>query len=172
MPTWRERLRSAFTGSRPAATDADIFTELRAMALGIDPTLIPPSPDEPWTRAIVAAMELGLAEGTATVMTVADGSVSLYLSSGGGVIGAGEHAAVEDVARRFRRLAAESRDLLARTEDFPLPTPGEVRFHVRLEDARLTAAAPEAALRTGRHPLAPLYAAGQDVLTEIRLASP
>jgi hypothetical protein len=32
-------------------------------------------------------------------------------------------------------------------------------------------AAPESALRGGRHPLSPLYAAGQDLLTEIRLAS-
>ena len=32
-------------------------------------------------------------------------------------------------------------------------------------------AALEAALRGGRHPLAPVYAAGQDLLTEIRLAS-
>ena len=89
------------------------------MALGIDPAIIPPSPDEPWTRAIVAAMELGLAEGTATVMTVADGSVSLYLSSGGGVIGAGEHAAVDDAARRFRRVPAESRDLLSPDRGLP-----------------------------------------------------
>ena len=56
--------------------------------------------------------------------------------------------------------------------DFPLPTPGEVRFQVRTSDGGYTAAAAEAALRSGRHPLTELYASGQDLITEIRLASP
>jgi hypothetical protein len=95
----------------------------------------------------------------------------MYLSRGGGVIGAGEHAAVRGAADRFRTVVAESRGLLERTGVFPPPAVGEVRFHARIGDDRLTGAAPEPVLRTGRHLLAPLYAAGQDVLTEIRLAS-
>jgi hypothetical protein len=95
----------------------------------------------------------------------------MYLSRGGGVIGAGEHAAVRGAGDVFRTVVAENRGLLERTGVFLPPAVGEVRFHARIADDRLTGAAPESALRTGRHPLAPLYAAGQDVLTEIRLAS-
>jgi len=94
----------------------------------------------------------------------------MYTSAGGGVIGAGEHAAVRGAGDRFRAVVADSHGLLQRTQTFPLPGEGEVRFHARVGDDRLTAAAPEAQLRTGRHLLSPLYDAGQDLITEIRLA--
>jgi hypothetical protein len=142
------------------------------MALGVDPESISVPEGEHWTGAAVAAMELGLANGTATIVAIADGTVSMYVSSGGGVIGAGEHAAVRNAANHFRTVVAESRDLLPVFGEPPLPVAGQVRFHARKLDGAFSAGAPEALLRTGRHPLAPLYAAGQDLLTEIRLASP
>jgi hypothetical protein len=117
-------------------------------------------------------MEIGLHKGTASIVAVADGTVSMYVSTGGGVIGAGGHAAVRAVADRFRTVAAESRDQLRRTDDFPLPAAGEVRFAVRTIEGDFSGVAPEAALRSGRHPLAALYGAGQDLLTEIRLSAP
>ena len=122
--------------------------------------------------AYVALMEFGMAKGTASVVAVVDGSVSMYVSTGGGVIGVGGHAAVRGRAERFRTVAADSRGLLQRTEDFPLPEIGQVRFQVRTGDGDFSGAAPEAALSAGRHPLSPLYAAGQDLLTEIRLSTP
>jgi hypothetical protein len=87
------------------------------------------------------------------------------------VIGAGEHAAVRAEAARFRTVVADARSLLTRTSDFPLPEPGEVRFQARIGQDGFSGAAPESALRGGRHPLSTVYAAGQDLLTEIRLAS-
>ena len=142
------------------------------MALGVDPASISVPDGEGWSGAAVAVMELGLANGTATIVAIADGTVSMYVSSGGGVIGAGEHAAVRNAADYFRTVVAESRDLLHVSGELPLPAAGSVRFHARKRDGAFSAGAPEALLRTGHHPLAPLYAAGQDLLTEIRLASP
>lgn len=141
------------------------------MALGLDPSSIRTSADEPWGGAAVAAMELSVSGAIATIVTIADGTVSMYLSSGGGAIGAGEHAAVRAEGQRFRTVMADSRGLLVRTVEFPLPRSGEVRFHARIGEDRFTGVAPEPALRGGRHVLSPLYAAGQDLLTEIRLAS-
>jgi len=43
---------------------------------------------------------------------------------------------------------------------------------VRTMEGDYSGAAPEAALRAGRHQLAALYRAGQDLLTEIRLSAP
>jgi hypothetical protein len=171
MPVWRERLTSGVR-RRDRRRDAALYADLRSAVLAIDPTTLDLAPGEPWDRAAVALMELGLDEGSATVVAVADGTVSLYLSSGGGVIGAGAHAAVAAPARRFRELIATARGQLRAVEAFPGPPgSGQVGFHALIGDARYTASAPESALRSARHPLAELYAAGQDVLTEIRLAS-
>ncbi len=141
------------------------------MALGLEPSQIRTPPGEPWSGAAVAAMELAVDRSIASIVAIADGSVSMYLSSGGGVIGAGEHVAVRAEGQRFRTVVADARSMLVRTAEFPLPRPGEVRFHARIGEDRFTGVAPEAMLRGGRHVLAPLYAAGQDLLTEIRLAS-
>ncbi len=172
MPGRGVRLRSwlARAVGRPSRTD--VYLGLRSMVLHLDPSTLAVPDGAPWSGAVVVVMELGLQSGTASVVAIADGTVSMYVSTGGGVIGAGEHAAVRGVAERFRTVAAESRGLLQRTEDFPLPDAGRVRFQVRTRDGDYTGVAPEAALQTGRHPLAELYRAGQDLMTEIRLSTP
>ena len=142
------------------------------MVLHLDPSTLAMPDGTPWGGAVVALMEIGLPKGTASVVAIADGTVSMYVSTGGGVIGAGAHVAVRGVAERFRTVAAESRDQLRRSDNFPLPAAGEVRFQVRTMDGDFSGAAPEAALRAGRHPLTALYRAGQDLLTEIRLSTP
>jgi hypothetical protein len=172
MPGWVERLRVRLGVPVGRPADPDVYQGLRSMALGIDEATIAMPDSESWSGALVAAMELALSGGTATIVAIADGSVSMYLSSGGGVIGAGGHAAVRAAAQRFRTVVGESRGLLESTEDFPLPEPGQVRFHARIAEAGYTAVASEAALKSGRHPLAPMYASGQDLLTEIRLSMP
>jgi hypothetical protein len=179
MPTLTERLREIWERIRYSLDRATrrirgprVYADLRSMALGLDPATIRRPDGERWTGAAVAVMELGLAGSgaTVTIVAIADGTVSMYTSAGGGVIGAGEHAAVRGAGDRFRAVVADSHGLLQRTQTFPLPTEGEVRFHARVGDDRLTAAAPEAQLRNGRHLLSPLYDAGQDLITEIRLA--
>jgi hypothetical protein len=142
------------------------------MALGLDVTSIRTNDGQPWQGAAVAMMEIGLTKGIASCLAIADGTVSMYTSVGGGVLGAGSHAAVRGAAHRFRIVAADAGRHLQSTTAFPMPTPGEVRFHVRMGQDAWTGAASEEALRTGRQPLSELYAAGQDLITEIRLATP
>jgi len=142
------------------------------MALGVDPATIAVPDGESWSGTAMAAMEIGLNNAIATIVAIGDGSVSMYISTGEGVIGAGGHAAVKAAADRFRAVAADSRGVLQRTEDSPLPETGKVRFHARTADGAFTGTAEEVTLRAGRHPLSPLYGAGQDLLTEIRLSTP
>jgi hypothetical protein len=170
MPGFGDRLRTRIGRAKRHQGGPDVIAELRAMALGLDIDSIRTPDGQPWHGAAVAMMEIGLATGVASFLAIADGTVSMYTSVGGGVIGAGEHAAVRGAAERFRMVAADARGLLQSTTEFPPPSPGEVRFHVRTADA-WTGAASEQALRSGRQPLSELYAAGQDLITEIRLAS-
>jgi hypothetical protein len=171
MPGFGDRLRTRIGRARIHDGGPDVIAELRAMALGLDVDSIRTPDGQPWHGAAIAMMEIGLAKGVASFLAIADGTVSMYTSVGGGVIGTGDHAAVRGAAERFRMVAADARGLLQSTTEFPLPSPGEVRFHVRTADAAWTGAASEQALRTGRQPLSELYAAGQDLITEIRLAS-
>lgn len=172
MAGWFERLRSRLGALVGRTSGPEMYRTLRSMALDYEPSAADVPADEPWSGALVAMMEIGTADGTATVVAMADGAVSMYFSNGAAVVGVGEHAAARGAAQRFRTVAAESRHQLQGAAAFPLPDPGQVRFHVRTVDGRYSGVAPEALLRTGRDPLAPLYAAGQDLITEVRLLSP
>ena len=171
MAGWLERSKAAWGRLRGQRPPKDIYTDLRSMALTVDLATLQTPAGEPWTGAGLAMMEIGMERAVASIVAIADGTVSMYLSTGGGVIGAGEHEAVRAEAKRFRTVVADSRSLLSRATEFPLPEPGDVRFQARIGGDGFSAAAAESALRGGRHPLSPLYAAGQDLLTEIRLAS-
>jgi hypothetical protein len=149
-----------------------MYERLRALATEADLVSIKPETGEPLWGVAVAMMEIGLETGVASFVAMADGTVSMYTSTGGGVIGGGDHAAVRAAARRFRGAMADSRRLLESSSEFPLPEAGTVRFHARTVDGNWTGVAAEEALRTGRHPLAELYAAGQDLVTELRLSTP
>ncbi len=147
---------------------AEIYHELRNLALSVDPAEIglaaAPDGDDVWG----VVMDLGYPEGTATVVALGDGTTSLYTSSGGGVIGAGEDARVADATRRWLRVAEEAVQALEPATEFPLPPSGYVAFNVLTHSGGFRAAAPQASLVRDDTPLAALYAAGQDVITEVR----
>jgi hypothetical protein len=155
-----EGLLNRGTGSR--------YMELRSMVLHVDPAQIE-VPEGEWSGASVALMEMPVGDATATIVAVADGTVSLYTSTGGGTVGAGEHLSARRAGQRFLKVAAESAPWMTPTTDFPLPSEGNVRFHVRTPEGDVTAEVAEDDLRARRDLLAPLYVAGQDVITEIRM---
>src|SRR6476646_7953319 len=53
-------------------------------------------------------LEIGMANGTATVVALADGTSSLYTSTGFGIIGGGFHERSAEAARRCVREAEEA----------------------------------------------------------------
>jgi hypothetical protein len=116
-------------------------------------------------------MELGFAKGVATVVGLADGNASLYLTSGGGVLGAGVHPSVRSAALKLCDTAANRKQEATTTTVFPRPSAGRVRFYLLTDTGVLTAEDDEGALRAGKQPLSPLYAGGQEVVTALRVAT-
>jgi len=155
----------------PADDGRDAFLGLRAQVLGLDPSLIGADP----AASVVwgALMEMGIETAVATIVALADGSTSLYTSTGGGVIGGGEHASVVAENRGF--LAAIERNLERFVPDDAdeLPTDGTVTFRALTHRGKLSATAAEAELGAGTHPLSEVFFAGHRVITALRLiASP
>lgn len=119
-----------------------------------------------------ALFEIGFPNGTATVMCLADGTTSLYFSTGGGVIGAGTHAPVRRAAAAFIADAARLAANWGAASETSLARQGEVRFYVATASGLRTAGGVEAVLAAGGDPLSGLYAAGQAVITAIRESTP
>ena len=141
----------------------DIYMQLRDQALKVTAGSL-----QVRDEVFGVVMETGYPEAFATLVSLADGTTSLYFSNGGGVIGAGHNAGSAAASRSFAsKAASHTRDLSVATST-PLPKVGYTRFYVLTQHGTLTAEAKEQDLGEGRHALSPLFFAGQDVITEIR----
>jgi hypothetical protein len=80
-------------------------------------------------------VEIGVAGGgSATIVSLADGTTSMYTSGGGGVIGAGQHKGPADASRRFLAVLQANLDLLPGAGACPLPEAETVAFVVLTYD--------------------------------------
>jgi len=146
----------------------DAFLGLRAQALAFRP-----AGEAAAAPLHGVLMETGRSRGSATLVCLGDGSVSLYLSSGGGVIGAGQHESVRDACLGMISWATPyATDFLGAAEpveDPPLPRNGEVFFHLLCPRGPHTARCKEADLVAQRDPFSNLFVACNHVLTRLRL---
>lgn len=152
-------------------TDDEGSAGLRRLVLSTAPADLGLTVDADPERVYGVLMETGYDAAVVTIVSLIDGTTSMYISTGGGTIGAGEH---EPVAEATRAFVAMAQLFVGQTEPaaaFALPDLGRVRFQLLTVGGGRTAEAAEDDLGFGRHALSPLFHAGQDVLTEIRLLS-
>ena len=150
---------------------AAMSRQLRDKALSVTATELSLAPTEARLNVWGVLMELGYPQAVATLAVFADGTSSLYISTGGGVIGAGEHKPVRAEAEKFLFAAQGLVAQFERAGEMPLPEPSRVRFYIRTFDGTLTAEAGEQDLGTNQHKLGPLFHAGHAVITQMRLIS-
>jgi hypothetical protein len=125
------------------------------------------TPDVPMVWCVV--MDIGLSNGTATVLSTAKGSASIYLSAGGAILGGEGHSRVRVAATHFVRQADQYVQTMTETNSFPLPAAGEVNFYLLLPSSVAAAQAQQSELSGRRHTLSPLFYSGQRVISELRL---
>jgi hypothetical protein len=151
--------------SGPSAT----ASALRDQALAITAEQLGLAPNETSIWAVL--MEIGYPNGVATLAVFADGTTSLYFSSGGGVLGAGAHASVQEASAAMLTAAERFRSVCTPVTATPYPEPGRVRFYLRTAQGTVGSEASEQDLGYRRHALSPLFHAGHAVVTAVRLAN-
>ena len=155
--------------SAPVAADAgDEIAELRGMVFSLDPGEIGISRENFAHPVWGMVMETGFADGFFTLITLADGSTSLYFSSGGGMIGAGEFAAVRRAVGHYLAGAQYFFDRAEPVEQYPRPAPGKVVFYFLGFDGIASYTASERELGIGEDDLSNLFYAAHGVIDEIR----
>jgi hypothetical protein len=149
---------------RTRKPDPAVYSQMRRLAL--EACL----PDINRGGVHVVIMDWHVDKGTVTVVAAADGSASLYLSTGGGYVGGSEKVpAIRDAALHAIALATGMRYHFERTEASPLPSLGDVTFYINTGARVSCAVVPESRLRAGADPLAGLSGAMQRIVTEYRL---
>ena len=160
-----------FGSSRPP--ESDVFHGLRNRALKVTPSELGLEPD-PQAPIHGVIMETGYPEAVATLVCLRDGTVSLYLSTGGGVIGGGGHESVRAAClEMFSITNRYAPDFLAACKPvstFALPGTGDVFFYLLANGAVHQAKCREDALAAQSDPFSALFNNCHAVLSEVRKA--
>jgi hypothetical protein len=151
------------------AASASAYSGLRSLVLEGSRANFGLGPGSSPTQPFAVVADWGSPKGSTTIVAIADGSASVYLSSGAGFIGAGQsHDSIRNAALKTVELAAAVQSLMRRTTQFPLASPQQVTFYAVTDTGVFTASASEDDLAGNRSPFSPLAAAAQNILTEYR----
>lgn len=122
-------------------------------------------PTEPWG----VLMDWGMQGGTATVVTMSDGSASVYFSTGGGYIGGKGQEPIRIAAQKAVENAKLAQLPAQPTTAFALPEKHGVYFYLLTDAGVFLFRTSEQELNSLQHPLRKLGDSMQEVITQYRL---
>ena len=115
-------------------------------------------------------MEARGPQGVITLEVVSDGTVGLYFSSGGGILGAGEQEGPRKAAEVLLNVAPDFIQYAETAIGHPFPQKEHIRFYFLTSNGVVTYEAREAALATNKDRMAPVYRKAQDVISQIQVS--
>lgn len=125
------------------------------------------SPDAP---AWGVVMEIAYPGFSGTLSAFANGQTNLLTSSGRGVTSADVTEQVQLATAKLIAAANKALPHLKPSESSRLPAPWQTHFYVRTDSGNLVTEASGEDFRNEQHPLFSLFAAGNEVLTQMKLA--
>jgi hypothetical protein len=149
---------------------AEIYSDLRNQVLTLDPNAIKIRHAEAFPNVWGVVMETGYAQAVSTLIALGDGTVSLYFSNGGGIIGVGQHEQPRLAAIELFQLAQGFVEEMNTTTEFSLPRQSHTRFYLLTFAGVLSVEEKEDTLGSGRHALSPLFFQAHELITQARIA--
>lgn len=146
---------------------AEAYTGLRNMVLSTKPTELGlnPSPDEVWG----VLMETGYPTAVVTLVALGDGTVSLYFSNGGGIIGLGPSPGPQRAAKDLIASAQKFVRQGQPTNGYPLPSQAMTRFYLLTGGRTVMFEGKENDMGNNRLPVSPLFHKAQELISQIRM---
>lgn len=148
---------------------AQTYFQLRDRILSLNPSEMGLVPSRLVPHVWGVVMETGYPVGSATLVCLADGTTSLYFSTGGGILGSSEYTPIAEASRALVTLAESNLQHASLIHEFPLPEVGQVRFILLTYSGLFTGEAPQRTLAVGDHELSTLYLKAQGILEQLRL---
>lgn len=160
------------------ATDSSpgqMYSLMRHQALTCDREIIAtlaPFPEiTPDAPAWGAVMEIGYPGFSGTVAAFSNGQTSLYSSDGMGVMSDLSNEPLRQANAKLIAAANKAIPHLKPSASYPLPDPWKANFYARTDSGNLVTEATGEDFRNEEHPLFSLFAAGNELLTELKRLS-
>ncbi|MFM7850553.1 MAG: hypothetical protein ACKO96_01235 [Flammeovirgaceae bacterium] len=117
-------------------------------------------------------MDMGMGEdGTATLVSIIDGNASMYLSSGGGVIGGFAHETVRKASIDFVNMGQDYFTKMSPVDSFPLPKGDNVRFYILTNKGKYSVEEKFEKIENEKSDWLQLFYEGNKVITELRMTT-
>jgi hypothetical protein len=152
-------------------SDENPMIELRMMMLTTPATQLGIQPDSDYPKVYGVLIDWPLGEHTATIVAMSDGNASLYTTSTFGILGGIAHESVRNAASALVRAAQTYYEQATPTDEFPYPPSDRIRFYLLGFEGVRVIDTDAAALESGNDKHSDLWAAGQNVVTELRQIS-
>ena len=152
-------------------TKENMFSKMRTMCLGVKPEQLGLQLSQKETVIFGVVMDWGMDNATASLCSFQTGDASLYLSSGGGIIGGGQHESVKKAAIEF---ISKSQTYLANaeaTKSTDLPSDKEIFFYLLTNKGTFLTKDKMSNIESKKSQLTNLFDEANKVLTQLRLIS-
>ena len=157
--------------SKVINTKEKAFEGLRNMAFSVTPNQLGITVSSNETIVYGIIMDWGMDGAIATTVSYQTGDASLYLSSGGGVIGGGKHQNVNNAAKLFVKVAQTFLDKTKKTETTTLPVKDVVKFFLLTNKGIFVVQESMTNFENKSSLLLKLFEEGNNLLTELRKIS-
>jgi len=147
------------------------FNGLRQMALDVTPEQLGIEKTNDKIKVFGIVMDWNLGEGIATVSAFETGDASMYLSSGGGVIGGGQHENVRKTVLEYIEIGKGYIQKTKKTKETPLPKKDMVNFYFLTSHGKYFGEESIANIENEKSEWIKLFEEANNVLTELRLTT-
>lgn len=147
------------------------YHDLRNMAFSATAEQIGVQLPSDQTKIYGVIMDWDLGEGTATLVSFLAGDASLYLSSGGGVIGGSGHENVKQAGKAFIDKAEKFLNKTTKTETTPLPDKDGVKFYFLTNKGKFVGQEHMMNFENNSSEWLDLFEEGNKLITEIRISA-
>jgi hypothetical protein len=146
---------------------ADAYRELRNIVLTTKPESLglQPRGNDVWG----VVMETGYPGAVVSLVALADGTVSMYFSNGGGIIGLGPRPEPHRIGTELITSAQKFSLQAIATKIFPLPKVSYTRFYFLTGNGVVSVEAKEDDLGNWRHALSSLFHKAHELISAIRV---
>ena len=158
-------------GEEPKKDPKDAGRDLRNMFLTTPPEKAGIQPSKDYPRVCAIAMDWPIGEHIATVVSLSDGSASVYTTGTFGIIGGIGHEAVRTAAKKLVKEADRYYDDSTPTQDFSYPSLDHVRFFLVTFHGVRVIETDLAAVTERRGKYATLFDLAQEVIGQVRMVS-
>jgi hypothetical protein len=142
------------------------FEGLRKQAFDVTPAQLGLSNDDSEIYGVIMDWDLG--NGTISLITYKTGDASIYTSTGGGVIGGGQHDNVNKAAKLFVNEAKNYINIAQKIDSVPLPDKDCVRFYLLTAKGKYCMQEQIEKIENKTSKLIDLFNEANNVITELR----